>query len=485
MFHLLDSLAFHAATRPEQLAIATPRARLNYRQLYDASVSAALRVAQLGVERGQTVGIYAVNPALQYVLAAGANRIGAVICVLPQEESLLEAALAQVKPDVLLQDRPVPGAISKMIDVDLTWLEGRGSPKELPPPPFSLMQMGAVCMITMSTGTTGRSKPIGYSVAQFMQRLPWRTFSALATQTGEKTLLLNALPTSYGFITMFGMLWGGDTAYMGWAGEPALQLIEAEKINRVMASTPLIIQLARAFEENPKDCSSLRQIFAAGDTLPERFSRLIATKMCPNLVIAYGANEAGMVSTVTAEQANFDPQCVGYVYPWCQVEIVDEDDNVLPPGMTGVLRIGGASIIQGYLSQDDGTESRFRNGWFYPGDTGYFRQDGALFVTGRLGAAAEPVTANVQAINDVASAHPAVAEAAAFVVRNMAGANEIWLAVVGRDGFDLAVLREYCAKLGADAPQRYLVLPSLPRNESGKVMRWRLVELSQTQNRTP
>jgi acyl-coenzyme A synthetase/AMP-(fatty) acid ligase len=341
------------------------------------------------------------------------------------------------------------------------------------------MDMGDLCFITMSSGTTGTSKPIGYNVFQFIQRLPWRTFAPLKTQAGEKTLLLTALPTTYGLITLFGMLWGGDIAYVGWGGAEALRLVESERIHRVLGSTPLIVQMARALETNPADCSSLRQVYSAGDTLPERISRLIAEKMCRELVIAYGANEVGMVATTTAEMARFNPQCVGLVFPWSRVEIVDSNDNPVPPGTPGLLRITSATVIPGYLNDTDSTETRFRGGWFYSGDMGYFAENGMLMVTGRLGNMADDNAFDPQPIENAVNNHPAVSEAAVFGVRSTDGENEIWLAVVGGENFELSELRDYCTtEFGDSAPTRFLVLKTLPRNENGKVMRWKLAEIA-------
>src|SRR5262249_14306554 len=70
--------------------------------------------------------------------------------------------------------------------------------------------------------------------------------------------------------------------------------------------------------------------------------------------------------------------------------------------------------------------------------------------------------------------HPAIAEAVAIGVMDEIGVERIWAAIVARGSAEIEVpkLYEYFRpKLGEILPDRILVVPSIPRNERGKVIR--------------
>jgi len=50
------------------------------------------------------------------------------------------------------------------------------------------------------------------------------------------------------------------------------------------------------------------------------------------------------------------------------IQVVDDDDRVLPPGRLGRLRVDTKDAPQGYLFDEEATRACFRAGFFYPGD---------------------------------------------------------------------------------------------------------------------
>jgi long-subunit acyl-CoA synthetase (AMP-forming) len=91
-----------------------------------------------------------------------------------------------------------------------------------------------------------------------------------------------------------------------------------------------------------------------------------------DLQVGYGATEIGTICTGTAEEIADTPGCVGFPLPGVQVEIVDGN----------VIRIKSEStMITEYIDNPQKTAEHFRDGWFYPGDKGYFTKDGRLVIT--------------------------------------------------------------------------------------------------------
>lgn len=66
----------------------------------------------------------------------------------------------------------------------------------------------------------------------------------------------------------------------------------------------------------------------------------------------------------------------------CAVEVVDEQQQPVPDGVVGELRIHSISMFDGYRNYPEKTAEILRDGWVYSGDWGFVK-DGHYFVIGR------------------------------------------------------------------------------------------------------
>jgi acyl-coenzyme A synthetase/AMP-(fatty) acid ligase len=71
------------------------------------------------------------------------------------------------------------------------------------------------------------------------------------------------------------------------------------------------------------------------------------------------------------------------IFPGREVQVVDEEDRVLPSGQSGMVRVRLLAGSTGYIDDEVATRAFFRDGYFYPGDLGVFRADGRLALLGR------------------------------------------------------------------------------------------------------
>jgi acyl-coenzyme A synthetase/AMP-(fatty) acid ligase len=193
------------------------------------------------------------------------------------------------------------------------------------------------------------------------------------------------------------------------------------------------------------------------------------------------------VSSGPAHALTAIPGAVGYVTPGVTVEIVDGDGRVLPAGTDGALRIRSPMNVDRYLDDPALSQVAFRDGCFYTGDTGTLMNDGMLVVTGRekdvLNLGGDKV--RPQAIEDVLTAFEGVSQAAAFTMPNKFGIDEVWAMIVPTGRIDETALLAHCRKALPDLciPARLVFADRLPRNENGKIERYRLaVLMSQNDN---
>ena len=68
-----------------------------------------------------------------------------------------------------------------------------------------------------------------------------------------------------------------------------------------------------------------------------------------------------------------------------EVQIIGMDgEPCTSPGLKGTVRIRNGYMASAYIAEPQATEKAFRDGWFYPGDLGWWGPAGELVIGGRL-----------------------------------------------------------------------------------------------------
>ena len=151
----------------------------------------------------------------------------------------------------------------------------------------------------------------------------------------------------------------------------------------------------------------------------------------------------------------------------------------------GRVVLSGPVVAAGYRLQPGLTADRFVEGGFVTDDLGVRDGDGRLRVLGRVDdvvvTGGEKVA--LAAVEEAASGHPGVREAAAFSRPDAEWGERVSLAVVPRDPEHPPALAELRETVGAAAgraaaPRELLLLAALPMLASGKVDRLALRQAS-------
>jgi acyl-coenzyme A synthetase/AMP-(fatty) acid ligase len=66
-----------------------------------------------------------------------------------------------------------------------------------------------------------------------------------------------------------------------------------------------------------------------------------------------------------------------------EAQVVNDDDQPLPPGRIGHLRVRPLGV-EAYMDDPETSAGFFRHGYFYPGDLAVLREDGRLALWGRI-----------------------------------------------------------------------------------------------------
>jgi acyl-CoA synthetase (AMP-forming)/AMP-acid ligase II len=203
--------------------------------------------------------------------------------------------------------------------------------------------------------------------------------------------------------------------------------------------------------------------------------------VCPNLHCGHGSTEGGTVAYSPAEAIFGMDRTVGVVAPWIELEVIEEGEKAADYGQVGEIRLRG--LGQGYRCSKVAPD-RYEidsSEWFYPGDQGVLYRNGLLAIIGRVNEIINRGGTKVapDEIEEAIRQHQAISDAAAVGMLDNIGIEQIWVAVVSRDGgeLDIGKMFDYCrASLPQYMPDRIFQVREIPRNQLGKVSR---VELSE------
>jgi acyl-coenzyme A synthetase/AMP-(fatty) acid ligase len=441
---------------------------VTYDMMAQAILRVEARVRTLGLAPGALIGIAIESPIRHMIVAAALYRLG--------YPSLSIRGIADVLPlglpvgAFLHSASEALHAGQRQIFVGDEWFEGerRSIPAALSE---GFADDKAICRVELSSGTTGRPKAVSLSVGALHQWLI-NYYPAIGLGDWDRLLCLPGLTSSWGFTLAAHVLFAGKTMAFAPSTRDSLRMIAVYGIDAMVASTHQLSELVREQIRAPVSCPTLRVVLTGGSLLPRALMVDAGARLCSSIVNQYGSTEAGATAFAAIDRLGEIEGATGYIAPWAQVEVVDENDNRMAPDKDGILRIRASCQGAPFPPGHPGSHPGFRNGWFYPGDRGRIAADGLLVLSGRttdvinLGG----VKVAPSAIEETLQSHPAVVEAAAVAKTGADGIEEVVVVIVPRPPVSERAIIDWCAERGIPVARVFLV-DALPKTPSGKIHR--------------
>ena len=169
--------------------------------------------------------------------------------------------------------------------------------------------------------------------------------------------------------------------YKAWADANGKKLIDNVSADNIVETfknenvdcivgVPGFLKLVASLFEKTGQSANLKQVVSGHASL-NRFDGLYIQKwLGKDIQIGYGATEIGTICSGTFEEVSDIDGCVGKPVEGVIVEVVE-----------GVIRIKSPTMVSGYDDFEEADAIHFKDGWFYPGDKGYFTKDGRLVIT--------------------------------------------------------------------------------------------------------
>ncbi len=254
-----------------------------------------------------------------------------------------------------------------------------------------------------------------------------------------------------------------------------VQSVSRLEISRLHASS--LLAYARSSGTRLPDFTRL---VIAGSRVPLELRLELLAHVTDQLYVRYACTEAGTISIAGPE--HHARESAGKPQNSVTVEVVDQDDNPLPSGSPGNIRVRTPGMAKSYLDNPGQSRERFRNGWFHPGDLGEFLGNGELVVHGRADDMIILNSINIfpSHLERVLNEHPAVRESVAVGLESTIH-GQIPVAVVELEAGEPASERELLTfareRLALRAPRKILIVDKIPRNSQHKIVRHRVLAL--------
>lgn len=212
-------------------------------------------------------------------------------------------------------------------------------------------------------------------------------------------------------------------------------------------------------------------------TWKERFGVKYANAM------AYGLTEAACVTWTDVSQ-NPPPGSSGRRCEDFDVRIVDDMGRELPPGQPGEIIIRPLKpnvMFNGYLNRPESTLSMIKDLWFHSGDIGMFDADGWFYFVDRKKDYLRRRGENISSFEMESTffKHPSILDVAVHAVYSEFSEDDVKLTATLRPDGPPLTEEELC-RWAIDrvpyyaVPRYYEFRDDLPRNSSGRVLKYEL-----------
>ena len=485
-----------ARTHAQKTAVFWGDDKISYAALVASTLNVAQRVVRdFGVRPGDRVALWMKNcpefiPAYFGILFAG----GIVVSVnnfLKADE--VDFILDDAGVNVVIRDASLDEQAARLatLRAETKFLLTEGifdapvTESKIPNPQSSINDLA---VLIYTSGTTGKPKGAMLSHGNLLSNVE-SCRQVLAAVDHDRFVVL--LPMFHSFMMTVGVLLPllvGGSLLLIKSVNPAKNVI-AEILQNGATILPAVPQFFRALAQVPvpKDFP-LRLCISGGAPLPAEILTEFTSKMPVPLLEGYGLSEASPVCSINPIKGPWKAGSIGVPIPGVEITVQDDTGNILSDGETGEISVRGPNVMLGYWNQPEETAHAIRDGWLLTGDVGHRDGDGYFFITDRKKDMLLVNGINVypRQIEEVIYQFPGVKEAAVIGVPDPRRGEQPLAFVAANDGasIDTKALQQFLRERLADykVPKRIVVMPALPRNATGKILKPELKKLALASN---
>lgn len=480
-----------ARIRPGGIALEDEARRFTYGELDERTRRLANLLAGHGVERSSRVAILAENRLEYLELFIAAARLGAIVAC--QNWRLAAPELIQcldlVAPKCILvsprykrtlkaldRNGPEPIVFGEPYEAALTAAEPLARDAEIDPE--------EALLILYTSGTTGLPKGAVISHrAEVARNMVLRAEFGLAPDdtfvAWSPLYHMGAAEFSLGTLMSGGKVITVD----GFDQVRLCDIVAAERLGWLLLMPGMVGSFAAELKRRSVSPKGVKVCGVMADLVPPSEIAKVSKLLGAPYANTFGATETGCppCSSSLIPVGVAPTRLSKQQSPFCEVRLVNENDQDVADGTPGELCMRGPTLFSGYWQAEEVNERDFRGGWFHLGDVFVRNSDATLDFVDRVKYLIKSGGENIfpAEIERVMLQDPRVADVA-VVGRPDRKWGEVPVAFVARR--DETLTKDVLAKLCRDAlagykqPKdiRFIPIEEFPRSASGKIQRHEL-----------
>ena len=500
-----DITRFHAAERPQAVALSFEGRLTTYEELEAHSNRVAQGLITAGIELGRRVVYLGRNSDHYFELLLGAAKAGAVITpvnwrlALPEIATIVEDCRAAALFVGAGFEAMANEIAARLPDLNLiVAMDGPHADWPFYPQwrdwhdairPHVAVTPDDIAIQLYTSGTTGRPKGAMIrhrNLLDMLDTLKAATDIAWNVWTPDDISLV-ATPVGH----IGGSGWGITTFYHGAKAVVArefdprrvLDYIETERISKFALVPSAIHILIRDPRARTTDFSCLKHLLYGSAPIPPELLREAMEVIGCGFVQVYGMTEtSGAVVALPPEEHTLPAtprmSSAGKALPGVETTILDEQRRHLPPHTVGEIAIRTIANMAGYWNMDEATAATIdADGWLRTGDAGFMDEDGYVYIRDRVKDMIITGGENVYPaeVEGALFGHPAIEDVVAIGLPHEKWGECVTAVIVPKAGAEIepddiiAHARQRIA--GFKTPKRIEIVNEIPRNAAGKALR--------------
>lgn len=460
---------------PRAVAIWYQGETLTYAALDAQANAVAAALIARGLAPETRIGICMARTPLLVAAILGTLKAGCAY--VPLDPAYPQARIAFMAQDsgagvVLTDGTQLPFDTAEALDVTALPAAPRPDPRGTP---------DGLAVIIYTSGSTGQPKGVALEHRNILSRVAWAGDSfAPADLSG--VLFGTSVCFDLSLFEIFATLCNGGRIVLAQTLLDLPALPDAAGVTLLNTVPSLLRELVR-HHDLP---ASARAVNLAGEFFPPALlDRLLDFPQLQRINNLYGPTEDAIYDAGNPVEAEPErPMPIGRPFPGTRLHILDRHGNLLPRGAAGEICLAGAGLARGYLNRPELTAEKFipdpfAQGRLYrSGDRARWRADGRIDILGRIDGQVKlrGMRIEIGEIEAALEARPDVAEAIVMATGEAGEADRQLVAHLAPPPGQTTTAEALRAHLAGllpvhMVPQRWNIMPVLPRMPNGKIDR--------------
>ena len=501
--HLIGREA--ARRHPHGLAIyfVQEERKYTYLEMMHWSDRIAAGLSDMGVKKGDGVGVYMTNSPEFIFTVYGISQTGAII--VPINPMLKGSDIEHIVSDsgiikVMICSSvlyPNLEPVREKMNIEHLIVYGDKVPDAVSlqdvmenyparPPDVQINPREDLCVLLYTGGTTGAPKGVmltHYNIVTNVYQMIGLELLPGEDEISESCITVLPMCHAFGFsqVQLYIAQRAMMILYNGFDPGDIMKYLEMYHTENFVG-IPLMFQVLindPAFDKY--DLSSLYRVISGAAPLPLELARKWKEVVGSDVGQGYGLSEASPTTHMVPTWLSLTGESIGIPVLDTDVRIVDPETRTreLPPGEIGELTVRGPQVMKGYWNNAEKTAEAIADGWLYTRDLAYMDEKGCFYISGRQSDMIKYKGYKVlpDEVEDYLYKHPAVLECAVIGVPDPEIGETIKAFVVINENYKGKLTEQdiidwaKSEMAGYKWPRRVAFVDAVPRTPIGKVNR--------------